>query len=227
MAQLRKSYIFRIIMQYLIDTFVPIAGPFIEHIQLTLIALLIALVIAVPLSVLLARVRWLRGPVLGVLGVIYTIPSLSLLVLMIPLFGIGTTPAIIALVAYAQLVLVRNTVVGLTGLDPAILEAARGMGMNSWQRFRQVELPLALPLILAGVRLATLSIIAIATVAALVGAGGLGTPLLIGVTTGDTRKIIAGSIAVALLSFGANAILRMLERRAALAIRGEDQAAGA
>jgi osmoprotectant transport system permease protein len=214
-------------MQYLIDTFAPIAGPFAEHIQLTLIALSIALVIAVPLSVLLAHVRWLRGPVLGVLGVIYTIPSLSLLVLMIPLFGIGTTPAIIALVAYAQLVLVRNTVVGLTGLDPAIIEAARGMGMNSWQRFRQVELPLALPLILAGVRLATLSIIAIATVAALVGAGGLGTPLLIGVTTGDTRKIIAGSIAVALLSFGANAILRLLERRAALAIRGEEQAAGA
>src|SRR6266508_5574993 len=101
----RKFY-----MQYLIDTFAPIAGPFVEHVQLTVIALSIALVIAVPLSVLLARVRRLRGPVLGVLGVIYTIPSLSLLVLMIPLFGIGTTPAIIALVAYAQLVLVRNIV---------------------------------------------------------------------------------------------------------------------
>lgn len=212
-------------MSYLIDTFTPIVGPFIEHVQLTVIALVIALAIAVPLSVLLARVRWLRGPVLGVLGVIYTIPSLSLLVLMIPLFGLGATPAIIALVAYAQLVLVRNTVVGLTGVDPAIVEAARGMGISGWQRFRQVELPLALPLILAGVRLATLSIIAIGTVAALVGAGGLGTPLLIGVTTGDTRKIIAGSIAVALLAFGVNAILRMLERRAALAIHGEEQPA--
>src|SRR6266498_3837270 len=186
-------------MQYLIDTFLPIAGPFGEYLQLTSIALVIALAIAMPVGVLLARVRWLRGPVLSVLGVIYTIPSLSLLVLLIPLFGIGTTPAIIALVAYAQLVLVRNIVVGLT---------------------------LALPLILAGVRLATLSIIAIGTVAALVGAGGLGTPLLIGVTTGDTRKIVAGSIAVAVLAFGANAILRALERRAALAIRGEEQAAG-
>src|SRR3954471_5308776 len=213
-------------MHYLLDTFLPIAGPFIQHLRLTAIALAIALGIAVPVGVLLARVRWLRGPVLSVLGVIYTIPSLSLLVLLIPLFGIGTTPAIIALVAYAQLVLVRNIVVGLTGLDPAVVEAAQGMGMNSWQRFRQVELPLALPLILAGVRLATLSIIAIGTVAALVGAGGLGTPLLIGVTTGDTRKIVAGSIAVALLAFGANTILRALERRAALAIRGEEQAAG-
>jgi osmoprotectant transport system permease protein len=213
-------------MHELIDTFLPIAGPFIQHLRLTAIALALALAIAVPSGVLLARVRWLRGPVLSVLGVIYTIPSLSLLVLLIPLFGIGTTPAIIALVAYAQLVLVRNIVVGLTGLDPAVVEAARGMGMNSWQRFQQVELPLALPLILAGVRLATLSIIAIGTVAALVGAGGLGTPLLIGVTTGDTRKILAGSIAVAVLAFGANAILRALERHAALAIRSEEQAAG-
>jgi osmoprotectant transport system permease protein len=213
-------------MQYLIDTFLPIAGPFIQHLRLTAIALALALAVAVPIGVLLARVRWLRGPVLSVLGVIYTIPSLSLLVLLIPLFGIGTTPAIIALVAYAQLVLVRNIVVGLTGLDPAVVEAAQGMGMNSWQRFRQVELPLALPLILAGVRLSTLSIIAIGTVAALVGAGGLGTPLLIGVTTGDMRKILAGSIAVALLAFGANFILRALERHAVLAIRGEEQAAG-
>ena len=213
-------------MQYLIDTFSPIAGPFVEHLELTALALAIALAIALPLGVLLARARWLRGPVLSVLGVIYTIPSLSLLVLLIPMFGIGMTPAIIALVAYAQLVLVRNIVVGLTGLDPAIVEAARGMGMSGWQRFRQVELPLALPLILAGVRLATLSIIAIATVAALVGAGGLGTPLLIGVTTGDTRKLVAGSIAVAVLALGANAILRAMERRAARAIRGEAQAPG-
>jgi osmoprotectant transport system permease protein len=174
-----------------------------------------------PLGVLLARVAWLRGPVLGVLGVIYTIPSLSLLVLLIPLFGIGTTPAIIALVAYAQLVLVRNIVVGLAGVDPAIVEAARGMGMSGWQRFRQVELPLALPLILAGVRLATLSIIAIGTVAALVGAGGLGRPLFEGVSTGNSQKILAGSVAVAVLALGANAILRVLERRSALATRGD------
>src|SRR6185436_11529776 len=121
-------------------------------------------------------------------------PSLSLLVLMIPLFGIGTTPAIIALVAYAQLVLVRNTVVGLTGLDPAIVEAARGMGMSSWQRFRQVELPLALPLILAGARLATLSIIGIGTIAAFINAGGLGRLLFEGVATGNKQKIVAGAI---------------------------------
>src|SRR5262245_17787290 len=115
-------------MQDLIEIFSSIAGPFVEHLELTALALAIALAIAVPLGVLLARLKWLRGPVLGALGVIYTIPSLSLLVLLIPLFGIGVTPAIIALVAYAQLVLVRNIVVGLTSVDPAVVEAAHGMG---------------------------------------------------------------------------------------------------
>jgi osmoprotectant transport system permease protein len=206
-------------MQHLIDAFSGVAGPFAEHLKLTAIALSIALAIAMPVGVLLSRVPWLRGPVLSMLGVIYTIPSLSLLVLLIPLFGIGMTPAVIALVAYAQLMLVRNIVVGLTGVDPGVVEAARGMGMSGWQRFSRVELPLALPLILAGVRLATLSIIAIGTVAALVGAGGLGTPLFLGVATGDSGKILAGSVAVALLAFGANAILRFLERRSALAVR--------
>ncbi len=117
-----------------------IAGLFVQHLQLLGISLGIALLIAIPVSILVTRVRWLRGPVLSVLGVIYTIPSLSMFVLLIPLFGIGIKPAIIALVAYAQLVLVRNTVVGLSGIDPAILEAARGMGMNSLQRFWRVEL---------------------------------------------------------------------------------------
>ncbi|HNP73345.1 MAG TPA: ABC transporter permease, partial [Kouleothrix sp.] len=177
----------------------------------------IALAIALPAGVLAARVRWLRGPLLGVLGVIYTIPSLSLLVLLIPFMGIGLRPAIVALVAYAQLVLVRNIVVGLVGVDPAIVEAARGMGMSSWQRFSRVELPLALPLILAGVRLATLSIIGIGAVAFLVGAGGLGKLLFEGVTTSNPQKIVAGSVAVAALALIANGLLRLIERRASRA----------
>jgi osmoprotectant transport system permease protein len=160
--------------------------------------------------------------VLGALGVIYTIPSLSLFVLLIPLFGLGAVPAVIALVAYAQLVLVRNVVVGLTGIDPAVVEAARGMGMSGWQRFAQVELPLTLPLLLAGARVATLSIIGIGTIAAFINAGGLGQLLFEGVATGNRDKIVAGALAVSALAIGANALLRLLERRAALAIRGED-----
>lgn len=210
-------------MRYLINNLPLVAGLFAEHLRLTALSLAIALLIAVPLGVLIARLRWLRGPILGLLGVIYTIPSLSLFVLLIPLLGLGLKPAVVALVAYAQLVLVRNIVVGLTGIDPAIVEAARGMGMSGWQCFIRVEFPLALPLTLAGMRLATLSIIGIGTIAAFINAGGLGTLLFQGVLTGNTQKIVAGSIAAAALAIGANAVLRFLERRAALAIRGEDR----
>jgi osmoprotectant transport system permease protein len=209
-------------IRYLFANSALVAQLFGEHLRMTLVALAISLVIALPLGWLLARVKWLQGPVLGVLGVIYTIPSLSLFVLLIPLFGLGLLPAIIALVAYAQLVLVRNVFVGLTGIDPAINEAARGMGMNVWQQFAQVEFPLALPLILAGTRLATLAIVGIGTIAAFINAGGLGTLLFQGVATGNRPKIVAGTLAVAILAFAINALLRSLERRSALAIRGED-----
>ncbi len=193
---------------------------FVQHLALTGVALLISLLIAGPLSVLVARVEWLRGPVLGVLGAIYTIPSLALFVLLIPFTGLGATSATIALVAYAQLVLVRNMVIGLTTIDPAIIEAARGMGMSGWQRFTRVELPLALPLTLAGTRLAALSIIAIGTVAAYINAGGLGRLLFDGVATGNRGKIVAGSLVVSLLAVLVNLILRFFERRATKAVAG-------
>lgn len=189
--------------------------------NLTFTVLFFALLISIPLGVLIARIRWLQAPVLAVLGIIYTIPSLSLFVLLIPIFGLGTIPAIIALLAYAQLLLVRNWVVGLTGIDRAILEAARGMGMNSWQRFFQIELPLALPMLLAGMRLATLSSIGIGTIAAFINAGGLGVLLFQGVITSNYAKIVTGSIAVSLLAIGTNYLLRFLERRAEKTIRGD------
>jgi osmoprotectant transport system permease protein len=199
--------------------------PFVEqligqHLKMTAISLAFSLLIALPVGLLVARKRWLQSPVLGVLGVIYTIPSLSLFVLLIPVFGLGLTTAVIALVAYAQLVLVRNWVVGLISIDPAIIEAAKGMGMNGLQRFWQVEFPLALPLLLAGVRLATLSIIGIGTIAAFINAGGLGQLLFEGVTTANNQKIFAGSVAVSALAIVINYLLRYLEMRAESAIRG-------
>jgi osmoprotectant transport system permease protein len=210
-------------MNFLLNNLASTGISFAEHLRLTGEVLAISLVIAIPLGVLLARVRWLRNPVLAVLGVIYTIPSLSLFVLLIPLFGLGVTPAVIALVAYAQLMLVRNWVIGLTSIDPSIIEAAKGVGMNGWQRFWQVEFPLALPLLLAGIRLATLSTIGIATIAAYINAGGLGALLFVGVTTANYQKILVGSIAVSLLAITANYLLRFLERRAEIAIRGESK----
>ena len=208
-------------MQYLINNLPRVSVLFGQHLYLTVMALLIAVVLGIPLGILIYQVRWLRGPVLSVLGVIYTIPSLSLLILLIPLTGLSPTTAIIVLVAYAQLVLVRNTLAGLSGVDPHIIEAARGMGMNGWQQLWRVELPLAAPVILAGVRLATIAIVGIGTVAAFISAGGLGVLLFEGVRTSNYDKIVAGAIAVSLLAFAVNALLRALEKRAEVRTRGE------
>jgi osmoprotectant transport system permease protein len=210
-------------MRYIANNPALVGTLFLEHLRLTGVVLAIALLIAVPLGVLIARLPRMRGPVLAVLGVIYTIPSLSLFVLLIPLSGLGVTTAVIALVAYAQMMLVRNWVTGLTGIDPTILEAARGIGMNGWQRFWQVEFPLALPLLLAGIRLATLSTIGIGTIAAYINAGGLGELLFQGVITANYDKILAGSLAVSALAIGVNYLLRFLEKRADIAIRGESR----
>ncbi len=200
-------------MIYLIQNLPSVGALMLQHLWLSGSALVIAVLIALPTGVLLARIAWLRGPVLGVLGVLYTIPSLSLLVLLLPFLRLGAAPAIVTLVIYAQVVLVRNVVLGLTSIEPAVIEAAQGMGMNSWQRLVQVELPLALPLMLAGLRIATLSTIAIATVAAFVNAGGLGTLLFDGVRSSNREKIVAGTLAVAALAITANALLRAAERR--------------
>jgi osmoprotectant transport system permease protein len=210
-------------MHYIVNNPGLVGMLFLEHIRLTGEVLAISLIIAVPLGVLIVRLPGLRGPVLSVLGVIYTIPSLSLFVLLIPLSGLGVTTAIIALVAYAQMMLVRNWVTGLTGIDPTIIEAALGIGMSSWQRFWQVEFPLALPLLLAGIRLAALSTIGIGTIAAYISAGGLGTLLFTGVETANYDKILAGGLAVSALAIGVNYFLRFLERRAEIAIRGESR----
>jgi osmoprotectant transport system permease protein len=198
-------------MGYLIENWRTVGQLLLQHLWLTVSALGIAALIALPVGVLLARVPALRGPVLGVFGVLYTIPSLSLLVLLIPVLRLGYWPAVVTLVIYAQLVLVRNVVLGLTTIDPAVIEAARGMGMSSWQRLWRVELPLALPLMLAGLRVATLSTIAIATIAAFVNAGGLGMLLFDGVRSSNREKIAAGALAVALLAVAANALLRRAE----------------
>jgi osmoprotectant transport system permease protein len=211
-------------MDYLVTHFPAVMALFAQHLRMTCIALGISLLIALPLGYWVSRVKWLQGPVLGILGVIYTIPSLSLFVLLIPLLGLGLLPAVIALIAYAQFMLVRNWVVGLLSIDPSVIEAANGMGMSGWQRFWRVEFPLALPLLLAGTRLAAISIIGIGTIAAYIDAGGLGTLLFEGVTTANSQKIIAGGIAVSLLALGANTLLRFLERRAESAIRGPERA---
>lgn len=183
-----------------------------QHLYMTGLALLIGLVIALPVGVLITRYRWLSVPVMGVLGTLYTIPSLALLILLLPFFGLNERSVIVALVIYVQVILVRNIVAGLQSISPAIIEAAKGMGMNTWQRWQRVQFPLALPVILAGVRIGAIVSIGIAAIGAKFGAGGLGTLLFDGITQNREDKIWAGSIALAVLALGANFVLIALER---------------
>lgn len=207
-------------MTYLLQEPGEVGRLLLQHLWMTALALAGALAIALPLGVLAARRPRLRGPLLGALGVIYTIPSLALFVLLIPLLGLGLVPAVVALVAYAQVILVRNIVAGLGGLDPAVLEAATAMGMTPLQRFARVELPLALPIILAGVRIAVLAIIGIGTIAAFINAGGLGVLLFSGVAQSHPGKILAGALASSALALGANGALGRIEARARARAQG-------
>jgi len=213
-------------MRYLVEhpgTVLRLLG---QHLWLTAVALLCAVLVAVPLGVLAARSARVRGPLLGALGVVYSIPSLALFVLLIPVLGLGVLPAVTALVAYAQVILVRNIAVGLLGVDPAVIEVARGVGMTSWQRFWRVELPLALPVVLAGVRVAVLAIIGIGTVAAFINAGGLGVLLFTGVAQGHPDKIVAGAVTVAALALGSAGVLRWVEGRVVRVVQDGGQRSG-
>lgn len=180
----------------------------IEHIQISLISLFIAILIAVPLGIWLTRHQRIAEPIINVTAILQTIPSLALLGLMIPLFGIGTTPAIIALVIYALLPILRNTYTGIKEVEPSLLEAASGIGMNPFRRMTKVELPLAMPVIMAGVRTAMVLIIGTATLAAFIGAGGLGDLILLGIDRNMTSLILLGAIPAAILAIFFDLLLR-------------------
>ncbi|MTH54756.1 ABC transporter permease subunit [Bacillus mangrovi] len=195
----------------------------IEHVQISFIALLIAVVITIPLGIFLTRQAKLAEGVIGVAAVLQTIPSLALLGLLIPLVGIGVVPAIIALVIYALLPILRNTYTGIKEVDASLIEAARAMGMNNMKRLFKVELPLALPVIMAGIRTAMVLIVGTTTLAALIGAGGLGKIILLGIDRNDNMLIILGAIPAALLAILFDVLLRLAERSA---VKGSAKKAG-
>jgi len=184
-----------------------------QHVSLVVLSTAIATGLGWPLGILAARHPAWRRPVLGVANVFQTVPSLALFGLLIPLFGIGAWTAITALVVYALLPIVRNTYAGIAGVDPVVREAGRGMGMSEGELLRLVELPLAAGVILAGVRIATVVSVGIATIAAAIGAGGLGVYIFRGVATVDDTLILAGAIPTALLALLADALLGLVERR--------------
>jgi osmoprotectant transport system permease protein len=187
-----------------------------EHLVLVLLSTLIAVAIGVPLGVALTRRPRLAKPILGFANVVQTIPSLALFGFLIPMpliGGIGARTAIAALVVYALLPILQNTYTGILSVDPAVIEAATGIGMTPRQRLRSVELPLALPVVLAGVRIATVVSIGLATIAAAIGAGGLGVLIYRGVAIVDHRLILAGAVPAALLALSADAGLGFVEKR--------------
>ena len=186
------------------------------HVLLVVISVGLATAIGVPLGILLTRRPGWQRLVLGTASAVQTIPSLALFGLLIPvpfIGGIGTRTALIALTLYSLLPVLRNTVVGISGVDPAVREAGRGLGMTDAQLLRRVELPLAASVILAGIRLATVIGIGLATIAAAIGAGGLGVFIFRGVAMVDNRTILAGALPAAALALGADSLLGALERR--------------
>ncbi len=184
----------------------------VRHLQLTLIALLAAMLVAIPAGILAYRSRRWSRPVVYVAGALQTIPSIALLAFMIPLFGIGAVPAIIALFLYALLPILRNTAAALLSIDPVLKKVAAGMGLTPWQRLRYVEIPLAAPTILAGIKTAAVINIGTATLAAFIGAGGLGEPIVTGLALNDTRLIMEGAIPAAVLAIFTELIFEGVER---------------
>ena len=203
-------------LEFLASRWTEILGLTLEHVVLVVISTVAGVLIAVPLGLAITRIPALSRPVLGFAGVIQTVPSLALFGLLIPLpfiGGIGSRTAIIALVLYALLPILRNTVTGVRQVDPVILDAANGMGMTDWQRLKLVEIPLALPSIFAGIRIATVVGVGLVTIAAAVGAGGLGSLIFRGLAMLDSRLLFAGAIPSAILALIADGGLAMLESR--------------
>lgn len=184
----------------------------IEHVKLVVISLGLALLLAIPLGILAARLKRLGQVVLALTGVLQTVPSLAMFVFMIPLFGIGTWPAVAALFFYSLLPIVRNTHAGLAGIAPELLESAAALGLPSSVRLREVELPLAMRSILAGVKIAAVINVGTATLAALIGAGGYGQPILTGIRLNDIGLILEGAVPAALLALLVQGVFEIIER---------------
>ena len=184
-----------------------------EHLYISLFAAILGIIVAVPLGLLLTRIPKVAGLVMGTIGVIQTIPTFAILVFFIPIFGVGKVPAIIALFFYSVLPILRNTYTGVMDVNRSLLEAGRGMGMTDWERIRLVELPLAIPVIMAGIRVSTVYLIGWATLASYIGAGGLGDYIFSGMSLYQTEFIIAGAVPVTLLALVTDLLLGRLENR--------------
>lgn len=183
------------------------------HLGLVAASLLLALAVALPLGLLVARRPRLRAAVLGTASVLYSLPTLAVFALLVPVLGLGFAPALLALVSYAVPILLRALVAGLAAVPPAVLDAATGMGLTPMQRLVRVEVPLALPALLGGLRVASVTVVSAATVAAYISAGGLGTLILSGLDQGHTEKILVGAGLVTAMALLIDQALGAAQRR--------------
>ncbi|MBW9146032.1 ABC transporter permease subunit [Clostridium sp. CM027] len=183
-----------------------------QHIELTVFAVVIAIIIGIPLGILISRVKKLSGPVIGLANLIQAIPSLALLGFLIPILGIGSTPAILMVFLYSLLPIIKNTYTGLMNINPDVIESSKGMGMTNKQVLKLVQLPLAFPVIMTGIRISAVTAVGLMTIAAFIGAGGLGYMVFSGVQTVDNNMILAGAIPACLLALLMDSIVEKIEQ---------------
>jgi osmoprotectant transport system permease protein len=206
------------LIEFFTDNYIDIQRSLLRHIELVVISVLLGIVISIPLGIFLSRHRRMAGPVLAVAGTIQTIPGLVMLGFTLILFGIGMRPALVALSLYAILPILRNTYTGITEVEARYIDAGRGIGMTNMQILAKVELPLALPSIISGIRISTVYIVSWATLAGLIGAGGLGDLIWTGLSNYNSRYILAGAIPSAILAFLFSGLIGLLQK--ALTPRG-------
>ena len=183
-----------------------------EHLQISLVSLLIAIIISIPLAIIIVNKDKIRDMVLQITGIFQTVPSLALLGLLIPIFGIGTPPAVCVLVIYAIFPILQNTVTGLKNIDPTLQEAAEAFGMTRFEKLKKFEIAIAMPVIISGIRTSAVMVIGTATLAALIGAGGLGSFILLGIDRNNVDLILIGAISSALLAILFNMVIKILEK---------------
>lgn len=183
-----------------------------QHLYLTFIAVFFAVLVAVPLGITITRFEKAAGIVVGIANAVQALPSLALLGFLIPILGIGSKPSIVMIFLYSLLPIIKNTYTGLINVDRAILEAGRGMGMTNWQLMKMVQLPLALPVIMAGIRISAVTAVGLTTIAALIGAGGLGQLIYRGISMVNNRMIIAGAVPAMVLTLVIDFLLNILEK---------------
>lgn len=199
-------------MNYLVENSGMLLNKTLEHLYISIMALILAMIVAIPLGILLSKKEKLSKVSLTIAGILKTIPTLAILALMIPLFGVGKVTAIIALFIYVLLPILNNTIVGVQNIDRNIVEAGRSMGMTNFQLMKDIELPLALPMVLSGIRLSSVYVISWAALASYVGAGGLGDLIFNGLALYEPEMIIVGTILVTLLALIVDLILAQIEK---------------